>query len=246
MDILWKIVSLGGIAVLYGLLAIGLKKYRVKDTVKRLTKKELLVMAAGIGLLCLGILMQAARSPMERGGGPVSDSVYWVADAFFAGNGAAVSFAVAVVILIPAVLFQVLFLEQLVMKCRLPYCQMYYFLLLYVADAGLYRNLQAGSGSLLLLLAASALLYYGLRVVTARGKKKEFVFLMCFAAAAIALAVLECPVEWRLYAAALTVMAESLVMALFRGYSIILRKTLRRLGTLLLFVIFIALNYHLW
>lgn len=246
MDTLWRIVSLGGIAVLYGLLAIGIKKYRIKDTVKRLTKKEALAMAAGTGLLCLGILMQAARVPMETGGGVVSDSVYWAAGVCFAENATAFSFAIAVVVLIPAVLYQVLFLEQLVMKSRIPYCQMYYFLMLYVFDAGVYRNLSAGPGGLLLLLTVSALLYYGVRVIGGNGNKKDMIYLLCFAAGIGALLLLERPVHWQLYAAVVTVMAESMVMAVFRGYSVILRKTLRRLGTLLLFAIFIVLNYWLW
>lgn len=246
MDTLWRLVSLGGIAVLYGLLAIGIKKYRIKDTVKRLTKKEMLAMAAGIGLLCLGILLQSARVPMEMGSGVVSDSVYWAAGVCFAGNATAVSFAIAVVVLAPAVLYQVLFLEQLVMKSRIPYCQMYYFLMLYVFAAGLYRNLSAGPGELLLLLTVSALLYYGVRVIGGNGNKKDMIYLLCFAAGIVALSLLERPLHWQLYAVCGIVMLESLVMALFRGYSVILRKTLRRLGTLLLFVFFIGLNYWLW
>lgn len=252
MDTCWKVISLAGIAVLYGLLLVGMKKYHIKDTVKRLSKKEKLAMAAGVGLLCLGLLMQAARMPAEglRGvnlpqGGIVTGSVDWITGILFAENITAMTLAVSVIVLIPAVLYQVLFLEQFVVKCRIPYCQMYYFLMLYVFQAGLYRNLCVTPGELLLLLAVSALLYYGMEVLGGSRGKKGILYLLCFVAGIAVLAVLEQPVHWQLYAVCGIVMLESLVMALFRGKSIILRKTLRKLGTLILFAAFVALNYWL-
>lgn len=252
METCWKIISLGGIAVLYGLFLVGMKKYHIKDTIKRLTKKEKLVMAAGAGMLCLGLLMQAARMPSEalRGvnlpqGGVVTDSVDWITGILFAENITAMTLAVSVVILIPAVLYQVLFLEQLMMKCKIPYCQMYYFLMLYVFHAGLYRNLVATPGELLLLLVVSALLYYGMEVLGGTRSKKGILYLLCFLAGIGVLLVLEQPIHWQLYAVSGVAMAESVIMALFRGKSIILRKTLRKLGTLILFAGFVILNYWL-
>lgn len=246
MDILWRIISLGGIAVLYGLLAAGMKKYHIKDTFKRLTKKEKLTLAAGACILCLGILMQTARVPLAAEGGVVTDSVYWLAGLLMAENVTAMSLAAAVVILVPAVLYQVLFLEQLVIKCRLPYCPMGYYLVLYAFHAGLYRNLAVTPGELLLLLAVSALLYYGLEVLGGSRGKKGILYLACYAAGIAALIVLEQPFHWQLYAISGITMAEGLIMAAFRGKAIILRKTLRRLGTLFLFVLLIAVNYLLW
>lgn len=94
MDVLWRIVSLCGIAVWYCLLLAGIKKYRIKDTVKRLSKKEKMAMAAGTALLCLGILMQIARMFLAEGGGIVTGSINWAADWLFARNATAVSLAV--------------------------------------------------------------------------------------------------------------------------------------------------------
>lgn len=246
MDILWRIISLGAVAVLYGLLAAGMKKYHIKDTVKRLTKKEKLMLAAGVCFLCLGILMQTARVPLATGAGVVTGNVYWLADLLMAENVTAVSLAVTVAILVPAVLYQVLFLERLLVKCRFSYCSMGYFLLLYAFHAGMYRNLAVTPGELLLLLAASALLYYGLEVLGGTRGKKGILYLACYVIGIAALIVLEQPCHWQMYAISGITMAEGLLMAAFRGKAIILRKTLRRLGTLFLFLLLIAVNYYLW
>lgn len=243
MDVLWRVSSLCGIAVLYCLLLLGIKKYHIKDTIKRLTKKEKMLMAAGVGLLCLGILMQIARISLADKCGIVTDSIYWVTDWLFARNATAASMAISVAVLVPAVLYQILFLERVVMRCRIAYCQMYYFLLLYVLNAGLYRNLSVTPGELLLLLVVSALLYYGMEALKDRCGKKDILYLLCLVIGIAVLVLLEQPEHWQLYAVCGITAAESLMMAFFRAVSNILRKTLRKLGTLILFVGFIVFNY---
>lgn len=243
MDVLWRIISLCGIAFLYCLLLVGVKKYHIKDMVKRMAKKEKVAMAAGVVLLCLGILMQIARQPLSESGGIVTDSINQAADWLFARNATASSLAVSIAVLVPAVLYQILFLEQIVRRCRIAYCQMYYFLILYVLNAGLYRNLFATTGGLLILLMVSALLYYGMDAVRGKCRKKDILYLLCLVAGIMLLALLEHPDCWRLYAVCGITVVEGLLTAFLRAISNILRKTLRKFGTLLLFIGFTAINY---
>lgn len=245
MEVLWRSISLCGIAALYCLLMAGVRKYHIKDTVKRLAKKEKIMMAVGTGLLCAGILIQIARVPLAENGGVVTDSIYWLTDWLFARNVTAASLAVTVVILVPAVLYQTLFLEHLVVKCRIPYCQMYYFLMIYVFHTGMYRNLNITPGELLILLAVSALLYYGMEIWGGRCDKRSIVYFACLVIFIMVLAVVERPVHWQVYAISGITIAEGMILALFRGVSVILRKTLRKLGTLIVFVGIALFNYWL-
>lgn len=246
MDIMWKIVSLGGILILFALLAIGIKKYHVMDVYRRLTKKDKVIMIAGAGLLLLGILMQTARTEMAAGDGIVSGSVHWLADILFARNSTATSFAVTAVLLVPAVLYQVLFLEQLVMKLRISYCQIYYYMILYALNLGIYRNLDISPAELVIFLAVSAFLYYATQVMNNGWGKKGLLYLACFVVGVVLVSLLELPIHWKIYMACLVVMLEGILLAVIRAKIIIFRKTLRRLGVLLVLVLCILMNCWLW
>lgn len=246
MDILLKIVSLCGIVVFYGLLVVGVKKYQyhIKASIKCLTKKEMFLMIIMVGLLCLGILMQVARMPIRTGQGVVTESVFWIASIFFSGNVTAISFAIVIVAVIPAILYQVLFLDLLVTKCKTYHCPIYYFLILYVLDIGLYRNLTVCPSELLLFLAISAVLYYAMQILQNSFSKKMTLYLLCFLFAVVVLVYFEFPKQWELYAVSSVVMIECIVMTWLWGKAIILRKTLRRLGILILTLGIVLLNCY--
>ncbi len=245
MDIIYDAVCIAGILVLYGLIAIGLWKCHIKDFIKQWGKKEKIGILMAFGLLIAGLIILISRTPLSNAGGQVSKSIWNIGNYVMAHNAAMISLVTAAVTVLPAVLLQVLLLEQLVTKLKLPYCQLYYYLFIYAFSLGFYYRVSLKAGELLLLLTVMSLLYYGYMMLSAKPTVKVLFFLMCLFFGAVILIITESPIQWQIYAQSIIIMLEGIIMAWYRGKSCILRKTLRKASTLVLFILFILLNYFI-
>ena len=95
-------------------------------------------------------------------------------------------------------------------------------------------------------LAVSALLYYGMELLEGVRGKKSILYFGWYVVGIILLIFLETPFQWQLFVVSAVAIVEGFILAVYRGKSIILRKTLRRIGTLFLFLVFEGFNYWLW
>lgn len=217
------------------------------DLIKRLGKKEILGLFVGFAILVVGIAMQVSRIAIPKTEGLLSTAIWAVGDWALAENATMISFVVVGITVLPAVFFQVLSLVKLMLKLHMPYCQMVFHLLIYGVSLGFYRNAVISAGELVLFLLISLVCYFILRLLVNGCSKKKLLLLFGLVLVAGIVAVLEFPVvHWQIYAQCVLIAVESVIMAWYRGKSVLLRRTLRNGGSLVLLALFGLLNYYLF
>ena len=145
--------------------------------------------------------------------------------------------------IVPAIIYQALFIDELAGRMKIGQRQMQYSLILYAVSACLYRNLSMSFEELLVVLFVSALLYYAVLIVGGNRSKKGMLYLAILVLFIVLFTYFGWMLQWKIYVVSLLLMLESLVMVWYRSKSIILRRTLRKLGTLLLVAIVAVVNY---
>ena len=246
MDVVSKILFLIIIAIIYGIILIGVKKYHMRDILKSWTKKEKLGTLDGIAILLLGIMMKISKTPLTVGNGIVSKSVYMITDTIFAGNATVISLIIAMCFFVPAIILQVLFAQKVTEMLNIPYCNPFFYILIFAFQAGIYNCwLEQTPDEAVLILIFSALLYFGICTLDKIRSKKIYAYILLYLVLWIIMFVVEENKVWIIYVVSIISIFETVICAWFRGKTIIFRKILRWLGTILLFCLFIAINFEI-
>lgn len=226
----------------YGISVIGIKKYEVITTIIMLRKKEILGLVLCLGILFLGILMQVSRCPMTAEGGLVTSVIGGVVDTLFDKNVSITSLVVLLVTIIPAYIFQVFTVSKIVDKLNIPYAQLFFYMIIYAVNIGLYSKMVFSAGEAVIYLLFSAFLYYLVMIMNRVRGKKDYAYILGFVLLFIVLLFFENSVNWSIMLLSIITMIESVFFAWYLGKSIILRKTLRRVGAIILLLVFTWAN----
>lgn len=247
MEIICKILSLAAILLLYGIILIGIKKYNMRDILNSWTKKEKLGVLVGILMLCLGMVIKISYCPLMVGNGIVSKSIYMVTDVLFDNNETIISLIVIVAFYFPAIIFQVFFAQKITEKFKIPYCNPFFYIMLLTFQIGVYSCwLTQTPEEAIIILIVSALLYFGICIFEGIIGKKSLLYILVYIVLWIVMVILEENKIWDIYIVSILFLIESICLAWFRGKTIIFRKTLRTLGTLMLFGIIVICNIEIW
>lgn len=247
MDVVSKILFLIIIAIIYGIILIGVKEYHMRDILKSWTKKEKLGTLVGIAILLLGIMMKISKTPLTVGNGIVSKSVYMITDTIFAGNATVISLIIAMCFFVPAIILQVLFAQKVTEMLNIPYCNPFFYILIFAFQAGIYNCwLEQTPDEAVLILIFSALLYFGICTLDKIRSKKIYAYILLYLVLWIIIFVVEENKVWSIYFISIISIFETIIFAWFRGKTIIFRKGIRMLGAFLLFMAITYVNYCLF
>lgn len=232
--------------IIYIIIAMGVRKYHVTEMIKGWSRKEKVGILFCVLILMLGIFMQSSRVEEFMIQGDFSKSIYRITDVLFAGNITSTVIVTELITIVPAILFQLLFFEKVITKVKIPCGERYFYLFIYATSASLYRSMDRSIGELVVYLLISVILFYGIQIFLYSGGKKGYLYLGGIIVITILLAYVEYPLNFAIYVNSVLVLLECLVLSYLRKKTVILRKTLRRLSTLIVLVACIILNYNVF
>lgn len=236
------LIGLFLVMCVYGISLIGIRRYEIITTIKMLRKKEILGLGLCIGMVFLGILMQASRHSMEMDGGLITSSIVNVAGLFFVDNASITTLAVLLVTIIPAYMFQVFAISKIVARLKISYAQIFFYMVIYALNIGLYSKMVFSAGQAVIYLLFSAFVYYLVMVFSKVRGKKDYVYLLGYIGLLFLLICFEKDINLSIIMLSMITIVECIVMALYLGKSIILRRTLRKVGVLVLLLGFVWVN----
>lgn len=236
------IIGLFLVMCVYGISVIGVKKYEVITTIAMLGKREILGFVLGVGVVFLGILMQTSRFSMETEGGLITSSIGVLANLFFAENISIISFAVLLVTIVPAYIFQVFAISKIVARMSIPYAKIFFYMVIYACNIGLYSKMVFSAGQAVIYFLFSTFLYYLVMVFSKVRGKKDYLYLLGFVGLLFVLILVEKGICLPMIILSVLTILEGIVMAWYLSKSIILRRTLRKVGVLVLLIGFTWLN----
>lgn len=229
----------------YGISVIGARKYEVITTIAMLRKREILGLVLCIAVLFLGILMQVSRCTMSTAGGIITSSIGNLTGILFAADDSIASLAVLLVTIIPAYMFQVFTISKIVTRLNIPYAQLFFYMAIYALNMGLYSHMKFSAGDAIMYLLFSAFIYYFIMFMSTIRGKKEYIYILSFIGLFCILLFLEKNINWSMIVLSILVMVESIIMAFYLGKSVILRRTLRKVGTITLLCVFVWINANI-
>lgn len=236
------LIGLFLVMCVYGISLIGIRRYEIITTIKMLRKKEILGLVLCIGMVFLGILMQASRYSMEMDGGLITSSIVNVASLFFVDNTSITTLAVLLVTIIPAYMFQVFAILKIVARLKISYAQIFFYVVIYALNIGLYSKMVFSAGQAVIYLLFSAFLYYLIMILSKVRGKKDYMYILGYIGLLFILICFEKSIDLPIIMLSMLTIVESVVMALYLGKSIILRRTLRKVGVLVLLLGFVWVN----
>ena len=213
---------------------------------RKMRKLELLLVLFCFGIIFLGIMMKVSRVGLSLEGGIISNYIYGITDIMFVGNTEIISLAVLLVTIIPSYFLQLFLMFNFEEKINQIHTMMFYYAAIYACNISLYKEMSLTIGNAVLYLLMSLLLYCVVQGISIRLSKRGYFCIGVLAVIVLLVTWLEGMLPVTMLVVTGVTMLECVILSVYLGKSVILRKTLRRIGTILLFVLFTYINYNFW
>lgn len=224
----------------------GIRKYNVTSFVKLFSKKEVAFTLMGFFLLFLVVIFGTARVTLVNGKGIISECFNWGIEKLFNGEAVLANFFFFFFIIAISVFYQSMIMSKVATKLKVPYMRFFFFVFMYVINPALILSLKNLTSSHLIMMFIIIWAYSVLYILKAKCGKLEIIVNIAVFSCVVALLVLEKKFDLEVACVYLLTSIESLLLAFYQGKAIILRKIFKHLGTLILMIGFMVLNYSLY
>lgn len=230
------------ILLIYGLIILGIYKYNVLHFVQFQSRNEMILIA----LATLGVILKLLIDCTKTLAVSFETTNFLDLNCFllsvFNSNSAVISFFTFSVTFVPAILFQMLFLDELFRKYGLDRMALFFYVVCYLINPFVFISINITIPELLLYLLINAFILFLVLTLKDSLTLKTELYLVAILICIVFIAIIQSSININLYVASLITIAECVLLGIYRTKSIILRSGLRYLGTLIILVAIVIFN----
>lgn len=232
------------ILAFYAFLLLGLQKCHIKHNLQQMSKKEKYVSALLITIMLLlaAISVSGVKQIEAENSHPVFQNLFQMLNDVFQKNVTVLLLMKYALLIIPGVLLLSLGLKIFSEAICLATLQIYYFLVICVADMSLYRSLEWSFVEAISFLVLTTFFYCSMICFKERFTKKKVVFLVLLAVLFMGTACISGQAIYGILTFFARQVLIGILLSLILKYVRYLRVTLRKVITLLIMIGIVALQ----